>query len=253
MMRRLTAVTRSGRAEIKGGVAPHFQSLTIGFPAYGDEGTVERVAMKALTIGQAMAVPFEVIIVDDGSPDRSGEIADELARVHPEIRVVHHETNLGYGRAFKSVLKNSRYDWIALTDGDDQYDLLDLKDLVRVAHRYDLIITFRYRKIYSTPRIFLSWLYNAVLRWLFRTPFRDVSTGLRLVHRSVIDAVELESDGNIIGAELAIRAMLCGFSVGEVGIKTFPRTFGVSSSVRPRHVRRALREVAGMYRSIYRN
>lgn len=233
--------------------SPQFQSLTIGFPVYGDEGTVERVAMKALTIGKAMAVPFEVIIVDDGSPDRSGEIADALARVHREIRVVHHEKNLGYGCAFKSVLRNSQYDWIALTDGDDQYDLLDLKDLIRVTHRYDLIITFRYRKIYSTLRTFLSWWYNVVLRFLFRTRFRDVSTGLRLVHRSVINAVELESDGNIIGAELAIRAMLCGFAVGEVGIKTFPRSFGKSSSVKWRHIRRALAEIVKMYRSIFKN
>jgi len=233
-------------------ISPQLQSLSIGFPVYGDEGTVERVAMKALTIGKAVAVPFEVIIVDDGSPDRSGEIADALAGVHPEIRVVHHGKNLGYGHAFKSVLRNSRYEWIALTDGDDQYDLLDLKDLIRVTHRYDLIITFRYKKIYSTLRIFLSWLYNVVLRFLFRTPFRDVSTGLRLVHRSVINAVELESDGNIIGAELAIRAMLCGFAVGEVGIKTFPRTFGESSSVKSRHISKALAEIVKMYRSIFR-
>jgi glycosyltransferase involved in cell wall biosynthesis len=233
--------------------SPNVQSLTIGFPVYGDEGTVERVAMKALTIGKSIAVPFEVIIVDDGSPDRSGEIADALARIHSEIKVVHHEKNLGYGRAFKAVLKNSRYDWIALTDGDDQYDLLDLKDLIRVAHRYDLIITFRYRKIYSTLRIFLSWWYNVLLRFLFRTPFRDVSTGLRLVHRSVINAVDLESDGNIVGAELAIRAMLCGFAVGEVGIKTFPRTFGKSSTVKTRNIKRALAEIANMYRSIFKN
>jgi glycosyltransferase involved in cell wall biosynthesis len=233
--------------------SPQFQSLTIGFPVYGDEGTVERVAMKALAVGKDIAVPFEVIIVDDGSPDRSGEIADALARVHPEIRVVHHEKNLGYGSAFKSVLRNSRYDWIALTDGDDQYDLLDLKDLIRVVHRYDLIITFRYRKIYSTLRVFLSWWYNVVLRFLFRTRFRDVSTGLRLVHRSVIDAVELESDGNIIGAELAIRAMLCGFAVGEVGIKTFPRAFGKSRSVKWRHLSRALAEIVKMYKHIFKN
>ena len=231
----------------------HLASLTIGFPVYGDEGTVEIVANKGLAIGRSLAIPFEVIIVNDCSPDRSGEIADELARRHPEIRVIHHPTNRGYGAAVKSVLRNSRYEWIAITDGDDQYDLRDLNDLVRVAHRYDLVITFRYKKIYSTLRMFLSWAYNVVLRFLFRTRFRDVSTGLRLVHRSVVEAVELESDGNIIGAELAIRAMLCGFAVGEVGIKTFPRTFGRSSSVKSRHLARALAEVVQMYRSIFRN
>jgi glycosyltransferase involved in cell wall biosynthesis len=232
---------------------PQFQSLTIGFPVYRDEGTVERVAMKALTVGNSLSVPFEVIIVNDGSPDRAGEIAEGLARVHPEIRVIHHDTNLGYGCAVKSVMKNSRYDWIALTDGDDQYDLLDLGDLVRVTHRYDLVITFRYKKIYSTLRIFLSWAYNVVLRFLFRTPFRDISTGLRLVHRSVIEAIELESDGNIIGAELAIKAMLCGFAVGEVGVKTFPRSFGESTSVQPRHLVRALAEIVRMHRRIFKN
>lgn len=232
--------------------SPRFESLTIGFPVYCDEGTVERVAMKALTVGKSLSVPFEVIIVNDGSPDRAGAIADDLARVHPEIRVIHHERNLGYGSAVKSVVRNSRYDWIALTDGDDQYDLLDLGDLVRVAHLYDLIITFRYKRIYSTLRIFLSWAYNVVLRFLFRTRFRDISTGLRLVHRSVIEAVELESDGNIIGAELAIKAMLRGFAVGEVGIRTFPRSFGESSTIRLKNLARSLAEIARMYRGIFR-
>jgi glycosyltransferase involved in cell wall biosynthesis len=231
----------------------NLNSLTIGFPVYGDEGTVEKVAHKALHIGRSLKIPFEVIIVNDCSPDRSGEIADNLAKQNSEIKVIHHSKNLGYGSAFKSVLKNSKYDWIALTDGDDQYDLMDLPDLIRVTHRYDLIITFRYKKIYSTLRIFLSWAYNFVLRILFRTPFRDISTGLRLVHRSVIESVDLEADGNIIGAELAIKAMLKGFAVGEVGIKTFPRTFGSSSSTKLKHVTKALNEIVRMYASIFKN
>lgn len=231
---------------------PHaLESLSIVFPVYGDEGTVERVCEKARAVGAATGCPYEVVIVDDGSPDRSGEIADQLAAKYPEVRVIHHPKNLGYGRAFRSGLAAARYDWIVLTDGDDQYDLNDLPDLLRVCHRYDLVITFRYKKIYSTQRIFLSAAYNAVLRRMFRVHFRDISTGLRMVHRSVVETVELQAEGNIVGAELAIRAMLKGFAVGEVGIKTFPRTFGQSSSVRPRHLIRALVEIRDMRRSIF--
>ena len=119
-------------------------------------------------------------------------------------------------------------------DGDDEYDIADLLRMLALRDYYRLIIAFRYKKLYSTRRIFISYVYNKALRWLFRTPFRDVSTGIRAVHRSVLEEVELTSNSPFIGAELAIKAMLMGFPVGEVGIQTFPRTFGRGAATSPR-------------------
>ena len=148
-------------------------------------------------------------------PDRSGAIADALAQDNPCIRVIHHPENLGYGAAIRTGLAASRFEYICFTDGDDQYEIEDFRKLLRLREHYDLIITFRYRKIYSSTRIFVSWVHNTVLRFMFRTRFRDVSTGLRMVRRSLIDEIRLESNSPFIGAELAIKAMVAGYRVGE--------------------------------------
>src|SRR5271167_3042496 len=132
----------------------------------------------------AYGLPFEIIIVDDGSPDRSSEIADELVRQCPDhIRVVHHTGNLGYGAAFRSGVAQSRYTWICMVDGDNEYDVNDVRKMLELRQFYRLVIAFRYRKLYSTTRILISYVYNRTLRTLFRTPFRDVSTGVRIFHR----------------------------------------------------------------------
>src|SRR5690606_24869786 len=104
----------------------------------------------------------------------------------------------------------------------------ELYHIAKLLPRYDMIISFRYAKIYSTWRLFISAVYNVLLRILFRSRFRDVSCGLKLIRRSVADDIEITSSSPFVGAEMALKAMLKGYSVGEVGISTYPRVFGVS-------------------------
>ena len=224
---------------------------TLFFPVFRDERSVRTVAEKGLKLLSELCSDYEIIIVDDGSPDRSGEIADDLAREHEKIRVIHHEKNLGYGAAVRSGLAASRFEYICQTDGDDEYEVEDLRKLLRLRERYDLIITFRYKKIYSTWRIFVSWVYNKLLRILFRMPFRDVSTGLRMVRKSVVKDLDLESTSPFIGAEIAIKAMLKGYAVGEVGIQTFPRAFGKGATVSFPNILATIRDVSRVYRKVF--
>ena len=225
--------------------------ITLFFPVYNDENTVQRVTEKALSILSELASVSEVIIVDDGSPDRSGEIADQLACTYSTVRVIHHESNRGYGEALKSGFAESKYEWICFTDGDDEYDVFDLHKLLRHKDYYDLIITFRYTKLYSAVRIFISWIYNKIVRMLFRTPYRDISTGLRVVRKTLIDDLTLQSISPFIGAEIAIKAMLKGYRVGEVGIQTFPRTFGRGESTTRANIVATIQDMFRIYRSIF--
>jgi glycosyltransferase involved in cell wall biosynthesis len=227
------------------------ESLSVFFPVYNDETTVRRVTEKALRVCGELGVRHEVIIVDDGSPDTSGQIADALVEQHEVVRVIHHPHNQGYGAAVRSGLQASRNEWICFTDGDDEYDLRDLKKLWRLRHHYDLIITFRYVRRYSGFRILLSRIYNVVLRHLFFTRYRDVSTGLRLVRKSLVDDLTLEATSPFIGAEIAVKAMLKGYRVGELGIQTFPREFGRGSATSPENIYRTIVDMIRCYRRVF--
>ena len=107
--------------------------------------------------------------MDDGSPDDAGAIADRIAAREPCVRVIHHRKNLGYGLALRSGFASANYDWICFTDGDDEYEVDDLLKLWRLRDYYDLVITFRYVKLYGTWRTFVSYIYNTVLRLAFKT------------------------------------------------------------------------------------
>ncbi len=231
--------------------APERPRVSVFFPVYNDERTVERVALKSLDVLSRVAREYEVVIVDDATPCRAGEIADALAAKDPRIKVIHHSKNLGYGAAIRTGLANVRYEWVCFTDGDDEYDIYDLEKLIRLRHRYDLIITFRYAKLYSTFRIFVSWVYNRSLRTLFKSRFRDISTGLRLIRRDLVNELDLMSSSPFIGAEIAIKTMLKGFPVGEVGIQTFPREFGHGSATSWRNIIATVRDMISCYRTIF--
>ncbi len=229
------------------------ESISLFFPVYKDEATVERVAQKALSILPSLCSEYEIIIVDDCSPDRAGEIADELASRHEHIRVIHHPINLGYGAAIQTGLNASKNDLICMIDGDDEYDVNDIKKLMKVIKHYDLIITFRYKKLYSSKRIIISWVYNILLRFLFNTRFRDISTGLRMLRRSMIQDIDMISNSPFIGAEITIKALYKGYAVGEVGIQTFPRDFGKGSSVTRKNIIATIRDMLKVYKNVFSN
>ena len=226
-------------------------NISLFFPVYNDESTVRVVACRALELLEEVADSYEVIIVNDGSPDSSGVIADQLAMEHERISVIHHSTNRGYGAAMKTGIAASKYDLICMIDGDNEYDVFDLKKMLAVSEYYMLVIAFRYRKLYSTKRIFISFIYNTVLRILFNSPFRDISTGIRLIHRAVLDDLELTSDSPFIGAELTLKSMLRGFPVGEVGIQTFPRDFGQGSATSFKNIMRTMRDIWRIRKEIF--
>jgi glycosyltransferase involved in cell wall biosynthesis len=225
--------------------------ITIFFPVYNDENTIANMTKKCIHVLTEVASNYEVIIINDGSPDNSGAVADEMANKYEYVRVIHHPKNKGYGAAIKSGLENAQYEWVCFTDGDDEYDIEDLRKMIRLKDYYDLIITFRYVKLYSTLRVFISGMYNKIFRLIFRTNYRDISTGLRLMRKSVYDDLTIISDSPFIGAEITLRTMLKGYRVGEMGIQTFPREFGKGASVSPKNIWRTIKDMRKVYQNIF--
>ena len=130
-----------------------------------------------------------------------------------------------------------------MIDGDNEYDVSDLFRLIKASKNHDLVITYRYKKKYATSRIIISWMYNAILRLIFNIKFRDISTGSRLVSRKLIKRIKLKSNSPFVGAELAIKAGLAGYKIAEIGIHTYPRTFGTGSSVSFKNILLTLKDM----------
>ena len=206
------------------------------FPVFRDKRTVKKMINQSLMVLKATANKYEIIIVDDGCPEKSGILAKKIAKNIKNIRIFFHKKNLGYGAALRTGLKMSKYNWIFQIDGDAEYSVNDLKKLLKEKKNSDLVITYRYKKKYKTSRIVISWFYNKLLRILFGTKFKDISTGSRLINKKLIKKLKLTSSSPFLGAELAIKAKEQNFRVNEVGVHTYPRTFGAGSSVSFRNI-----------------
>ena len=145
----------------------NLQSVSIMFPVYKDKRTVKKMIVDSLNVVKKITKKYEIIIIDDGCPEKSGLIAKKFSKKNKKIRVIFHKKNLGYGAAIQTGLKYSKNQWIFQTDGDAEYDVYDLLRLIKLTNTSDLIITYRYKKKYNTNRIIISWFYNAILKFYF--------------------------------------------------------------------------------------
>lgn len=226
------------------------KSISLMFPLYKDKRTVKKMIFNSLKILKKTKKKFEIIIVDDGCPENSGIYAKKISNKIPSIKVFFHKKNLGYGAALKTGIKQCKHQWIFQIDGDAEYSVNDLPRLMKSSKSSDLVITYRYRKKYKTIRIFISWIYNMALRFFFGTNFKDVSTGSRFFKRSILKKIKLSTNSPFIGAELAIKSKLNGFSINQVGIHTFPRTFGEGSSVGIKNIMLTIKDMIMLFYNI---
>lgn len=225
----------------------NYKSISITFPLYKDKRTVKKMIIDSIRVLKKTKKKYEIIVVDDGCPEKSGLIAKKISKNLRNVKVIFHKKNLGYGAAVKTGLKNCKNEWIFQTDGDAEYDVNDLKKLLKASKNSDLVITYRFKKKYKTSRIIISWIYNIILRLLFKTKFKDISTGSRLVKNLLIKKIKLTSNSPFIGAELAIKSKYRGFTVKEIGIHTYPRTFGAGSSVSLNNIALTIKDMIKLY------
>lgn len=225
-------------------------SLSAFFPARDEEANVVPMVEGLLRILPAVAARWELIIVDDGSRDATGRLADALAREHAAVRVVHHATSRGYGGAIRAGLAAARYDYVFFTDGDCQFDPAQITRLIAALGRAEVVVGYRHAR--SDPRLrrlnAASW--NLLVRALFRLPVRDVNCAFKLFRRSALAGIAPEADGAMVSAELLARLVRAGHRIVEVPVDHYPRRHGVPSGASPRVVARAFVELFRFYRRL---
>jgi len=219
-------------------------TLSIFFPAYYDEKNIDKVVHKAVKVAEELELKdYEITIIEDGSPDKTAEVADELSGLYEKVKVIHHKKNMGYGATLYEGFTSARLDYVFYTDGDNQFDLEDLKKFVALIPFSDIVVGYRKKKQYSTYRKLTSFIYNLILRFTFDIDYVDIDCAFKLFKRELFDRIKIQTKDAFIDAEIMIQAKILGYTSTEVGVKHLPRIDGISTAARPSIILRTMKEI----------
>jgi dolichol-phosphate mannosyltransferase len=225
-------------------------SLSIVLPAFNEAENIEEAVSRAVEAGESSAEKFEVLVVDDGSVDETSALVAGLAQQDDRIRALSHNGNQGYGAAIRSGFAHARHAFIFYSDADNQFDLTELRYFVPLMARADVAAGFRAYRYDPPYRLFVSWIYNLLVRIVFRVHIRDVDCAFKLFRREVIDQITIETSDFFVDTELIAKARRWNFEVVEKGVRHFPRAAG-ETTVSAGDIPRTLRTIAIMWKRIY--
>lgn len=230
---------------------PQLSSLSIFFPAYNEEGNIATTIIDARDAAKKITKTYEIIVVDDGSTDRTDEVVEELSRHDKNIKLLKHKKNKGYGAAVKTGLKACKYDWIFFTDSDGQFHYDELVKFVSGRDKADLIIGYRKKRMDPFHRVFVAQvllkLWNFVL---FGLTVRDVDCAFKLFKREVRDTVKLDTESAITVTEFIVKAKALGFKIIQLPVHHYARKFGEQSGGNWRVIAKAARESFSLRKKI---
>ncbi len=225
-------------------------SISVFFPCYNEQDNVGNTVTRAVGVLEKIGADYEVIIVNDGSKDSTGETADNIAAKNSRIKVVHHQTNLGYGSAVRSGIKASTKDFVFFTDGDGQFDVNEMPPLLPLMEKFDIVCGYRINRQDSFTRKLNGFLWTKLVCLLFGLSVRDVDCAFKLFKRNVFDNMPLVSTGALISAEILARAARRGFTITQVGVHHYPRTAGTQTGAKMSVILRAFKELFKLYNTI---
>jgi glycosyltransferase involved in cell wall biosynthesis len=224
-------------------------SVSVFFPAYNDAPSIPKLVAAAFEVLEQEADDYELIVVNDGSQDNTGEVLAELERRHaPLMRVITHEKNRGYGGALRSGFAAATKELVFYTDGDGQYDVRELpKLLAQMKSDVGLVNGYKLERNDPQHRIWIGSVYNAFAKVLFRIRIRDIDCDFRLIRRSLLNAINLRSTSGTICVELVRKLELTPYRVVEVGVHHYPRLHGMSQFFRVQSLLITLYQLIRLY------
>jgi glycosyltransferase involved in cell wall biosynthesis len=213
-------------------------------PAYNEEGalagTVRDLRAALLGVGR----PFEIVIVNDGSRDGTGPLADRLAAEDPAVRAVHHAQNRGYGDALRTGFGSARGEWVFLMDADGQFDPAELPAFVEATSHADFVVGYRHPRADAGHRTLYAKAWAAMMSALLGVGVRDIDCAFKLMRRSYLSVLELEAGGAFLSAEMLGKARRIGARFAELPVRHLPRRTGTSTGGRLDVLLRAFYELA---------
>ena len=226
-------------------------SISFFCPAYFDEKNLPILIPKVYKVLKENTSQFEILIVEDGSPDKTGKVADDLAKKYaPYVKVVHHKKNMGYGATLKAGYTfANKYEFVLYTDGDNQYNIEELIKFLPYLQHNDAVIGFRTKRALKLSRQIQTRVFNWVVRLLFKTKAKDINCAMKIIRRKALDNIKLTSDSGFIDAELLIKLYRKNYSIKEVEVTHYARRFGKASGGNPKLIFKTISDMVKFYLS----
>ena len=223
-------------------------SISAFFPCYNDAGSIALVVQDACETIKKITDNFEIIVVDDASKDESPKILRRLKRTIPNLKLIFHSSNKGYGGALKSGFKNSTKELIFYTDGDGQYDTKEIGRLLgKLTDQIDIVQGFKVKRLDPWYRTLIGKLYHHTSKALFGLKVKDVDCDFRLIRKRAIDTILLEYNSGVICVELVKKLQMKGFKFAQAGVNHFPRLSGHSQFFNYQRILKTLFELGQLW------
>jgi glycosyltransferase involved in cell wall biosynthesis len=219
------------------------RSVSMVLPAYNEEANIAQAVEQADAALAATGLDCELIVVNDGSRDRTGDILRNFAAGYPRLHVVDYSPNRGYGAALRAGFAAATREWIFQSDSDNQFDYMELSRLIKLAPGHDLVAGYRRPRRDPLMRRLNGWGWNLLIRLSFGYVVRDIDCAFRLFRRSMLDGVSLTSDGAMISTELVAGARARGYRIVEAPVTHRPRHGGEATGANLKVIVRAFRDL----------
>ena len=222
--------------------------MSVFFPAYNDAGTIASMVVTARRAVRELTDDFEILVINDGSRDHTADVLSELEKVFPELRVIHHHENQGYGGALRTGFASASKELVFYTDGDAQYDPREIEDLYAVwGDDVDFVNGYKIGRSDPLHRIIIGRLYHWTVRLAFGLELRDVDCDFRLFRRTIFDTVEMTKSSGVICVELMKKVQDAGFRIRQVPVHHFHRAYGKSQFFNFGRVARTLLDLTRLW------
>jgi len=227
-------------------------TMSVIFPAFNEENNIRRTVEAAVKILPKVATSWEIIVVDDGSSDATIAICNDLKARYPEVEVIRHGQNRGYGAALKSGIMTAKYDLIFFSDSDGQFDLRELVQLIYWSKDYDIVAGYRAKRQDPLHRRINALGWNVLVRLVLGIKIRDIDCAFKLFRRAVFDQVQIRSVGAMVNTEILAQAARLGMRIHQVKVNHFPRRHGKQSGANLHVIIKAFRELCRLWRQLRR-
>lgn len=218
-------------------------NISIILPAYNEEANLETAIDSVDSAIEFLDLNYEIIVVNDGSTDRSGEVVRDLVDRYPKLKLIEHHPNRGYGGALKAGFEAARFEWIAFLPADNQFDPNEIELLLERIDTADLVSGYRKNRQDRWIRKLNAWGWNMLVRLLFGHLCRDIDCGFKLFRKEILQHVKINSDGAMIDTELLAGAKVRGYRIADVPLTHRPRISGEATGANPIVILRAFRDL----------